>query len=223
MYHDPKTPDELREALYASYARRRDVTDKSGRYLNLAADIRHMLGSSIELIASVLQHKNWPEYFEALKDDSLNEEELQRQVWIAAEKIVKFCERACDATQVEYGLRDTLKAVGWDEIPVKGRMLYLSMFGLCMLARTWTVCKQEVGVGVPANTAFEPIAVSATQMLRLLDQKIDPVDEAIDTLEHAVKHALYLGLSRESVLAKVKAICEDRLKDPQVGPPALRD
>lgn len=223
MSEKPKDYDEFSKSLYGGYGRMRAAGDNYGHFLNVQADVRNILGEAIKMTHAAMNSNSWPDLVAALTDANTSEKDVLVHAARAGRAVYDFCVRACNPTVADdFDIRDTLREVNWSDVPEKGRAAFLSMLGLFVLSRVWVLCRQETGLGSPANVTIEPIAVAAGQAMRMWDQNIDPIDEAIDSLTYATRHAMACGLSRDAAVELVTKIATSKTEAPQAGPPMRR-
>ena len=112
--------------------------------------------------------------------------------------------RSQDNALVDSDIFEALDSAGWQEVPVAARTTWLAMLGLYHLSRVWVVGRQRLEHGNLPAIAFETVAQSAGQMLRIRDQGLTPVVDGLAAIRAAAHYGLLCGLSIDDMTLAVR-------------------
>jgi hypothetical protein len=154
------------------------------------AHVIAMVSSCVNHVSVAFETDFWPELTKTMcKAYDLTPEELEQHVVAAFKVIHDFFKRATDGAAEDITYLDALNNVAWDTMHPAGRVAYMSMVSQYFFARFWVACRQLIRMGVEPSQVFEKIAGNAEDLMRLVNENIEPEVEAVARLKRAVAFA----------------------------------
>lgn len=205
-------PQRLTERFVAARA-----TDDSNWH-NPQADVTVMMEYMFEHVVASLRANQWPEVVELLAgSDQLEQREFVeedcRQVHTAVHAFIgaAFVPTPQQASHTVF--METLDDVGWRDLKVEAKVMYLYMLGLFHLSRCWVIGRQSLSLGMSPAADVRDIMAAAGIEFRMCDQDITPKYEGAAIVRDAVHYASSIGLTE----TEVHKIVVDTFLDPLIG------
>lgn len=204
---EPKEEQSLRKLLLNGYTAMRPL--ENDEFYNPQADMTYMLAYVMRTIEANFQTNNWPDLMEFLTEDKGEDQdeimEQLRQMHLTVGRMIAWITHENPQEEVKT-IYEAMDQAGWMDIPRNARVGYLSMLGLTILARVWVVGKQGHLVGNSPKKPIDKVAEATSQIMRMADQQVNPVQEANRVLTAAVQHACSLGMPMSVVLQTVNNV-----------------
>lgn len=197
----------LRKVLLNGYTAMRPLENEE--FYNPQADVIYMLAYVLRTVEANFQTDNWPDLTEFLTEDKGEKPdeifEQLRQMHLTVGRMVAWIthEHPEEGPKTIY---EAMDQAGWMDIPRNARVGYLAMLGLTMLARVWVVGKQGHLVGNSPSKPIDKVAEATSQIMRMADQSVNPIQEANRVLAAAVQHAASLGMPMSVILQTVNNV-----------------
>lgn len=204
---EPQEEQSLRKLLLNGYTAMRPL--ENDEFYNPQADVTYMLAYVMRTIESSFQTNNWPDLTEFLTEDKGEDPdeifEQLRQMHLTVGRMIAWITHENPQEEVKT-IYEAMDQAGWMDIPRNARVGYLSMLGLTILARVWVVGKQGHLIGNSPKKPIDKVAEATSQVMRMVDQQVNPSLEAVRVLTAAVQHAGSLGMPMSVVLQTVNNV-----------------
>jgi len=218
---DDKERAKLRASLLNGYTAMRPVDGEE--FYNPQADILYMLPYVMRTLEANFQSDNWPDLTEFLTEDKGEKPdeifEQLRQMHLTVGRMVAWISKENPQSEART-IYEAMDEAGWMDTPRNARVGYLAMLGLTMLARVWVAGKQSHAVGRSPSKPIDKVAEATSQIMRMADQQVNPVQEANRVLTAAVQHAGSLGMPMSVILQTVNNVLAS---EDGADPAAARD
>jgi hypothetical protein len=193
----PTNRKELRDAIFNQVTMIRPKTpDGTTQWFSPDAHVIAMVTSAVNSTAAAFDRNFWPGLVEVLSKAGGEGFDFEQEVFGAFKVIHDFFERSTtEECAKDMTFMDTLDAVGWNNMSEIGKVAYMSMFSQYFFARFWVACRQLYEMGTPSNVLASRIFSDAGELLRMLDNDVNPEKEANLRLRNAVEFAVRAGLS----------------------------
>lgn len=180
-----------------------------GEFQPLDADVIAMLGNTLRSVAISCKSKAWPELFELMSQHEQSTDSLMEEIRLAHNAVSNLLLWINDPEK-KPGVEDqdiyvALERVGWNDVPIAGKVAYLNMLGLKQIAMVWATGRKMHLLGLAETATLERVADAAGEVMRMYDQRTNTVADANRTLKSAVQYALLCGLMPEDVRTAVGA------------------
>jgi len=218
---EPQEEPSLRKVLLNGYTAMRPLENEE--FYNPQADVIYMLAYVMRTIEANFQTDNWPDLTEFLieekgeKPDEIFEQ--LRQMHLTVGRMVAWITHENPEEEVKT-IYEAMDQAGWMDIPRNARVGYLAMLGLTMLSRVWVVGKQGHMIGNAPSKPINKVAEATSQIMRMADQQVNPIQEANRVLQAAVQHAAALGMPMSVILQTVNNVLAS---EDGADPAAARD
>lgn len=173
------------------------------------ADVIFMLGQCFRSVRIACQHQDWPELFSAMKKVSNKDEtdlmESIRLAHCAWVDLLDWIDNSENRGIQDNNYKEALTRVGWDKIPLEGRIIAMTQLGLYFLSRIWICGRQRVLSDMVDLDNHALVAAGVTEGFRCVDQSVSPVINASKVLKNAVLNATQQGMTPEQILSAVNS------------------
>ena len=196
----PSTIGELRDAIFNKVTMIRPRKhDDSFQWFSPDAHVIGMTAAAVNSTAAAFDQNFWPGLVDLLNKSSDEKIDFEAEVFKAYEVIFKYLERCTDKDSGDMTFMDTLEAVGWNDMSEVGKVAYMSMYSQYFFARFWVACRQLLELGTPPAKVFDRIAQDTGDLMRMVNNNIDPSQEGVYRINKAVEFAVKAGLSDRTI------------------------
>jgi hypothetical protein len=182
-----------------------------GHWHNPQADVTVMMEYMFEHVAAALRSKQWPEVVSLLAgkaavDEHTFVEEDCRAVHNAVHSFIAAAFMPTPEQASHAVFMETLDEVGWRDLKLEAKVMYMYMLGLFHLSRCWVIGRQSYSLGIPPAADVTDIMAAAGVEFRMYDQDVTPKFEASQIISDAVHYAASLNLTESEVSDIVRSV-----------------
>lgn len=189
-----------------------------GGWHNPQADVTVMMEYMFEHVSAALRSKQWPEAVSLLAgkaavDEDVFVEEDCREVHNAVYAFIGAAFRPNEEQASHQVFMETLDDVGWRELKLEAKIMYMYMLGLFHLSRCWVIGRQSLELGISPAADVRDVMAAAGIEFRMYDQDITPKQEGAAVVRDAVHFAATMNLTEQ----EVQKIVSDVYLSPEAG------
>lgn len=179
-----------------------------GGLMNLQGHLLHLVPHCAKYMALGCRTQSWPQLFSFLeRARPAGSPPLLDELRAMHLTLFRFIDAAAsEDPEVEKEVAkhssfyQTLDMVGWGDVPIAGRVGYLSMLGLYIASRMWVLNRQYVNAPYLAqDRPYDVVCKAAADVLQAYDQRTTTKAQAIPLVIEAAIYCRSTGVSLDDV------------------------